>query len=170
MSILVYELIKTLEKEFHLLGSLFNLMQIEKKIIVDNRKEELKQNISAQEKFVKDIADCETDRQIIMIDIALEMNAQSDNLTLDNLIKCMPAPLNTKLMQLKDLISQRMKDIKKLKDVNTQLIKHALNYISFSLEALSDAINKSQKNDIYTPYGQRLFIVNNNHQILNYNA
>ena len=168
---LINDLINNLEKEFHLLGSLFNLLQMEKKVIIANKKEQLKENISAQEKFIKDISECENIRQNIILNIAAQLNLpMPEKLNLENLLNFIPAPLNTKLHELKTMLNERIKNIKYIRDVNSQLIQHALSYISFSLEAFSDAINTSQKNEVYTPYGGRMFNVSDKYQLLNYNA
>lgn len=168
---LIDDLINIVEKEFHLLGSLLNLVLMAKKIIIANKKDQLKENLVAQEKFIKDISACEIIRQNIIINIACELNIPTpEKLNLENLINFVPEPLNLKLVQLKTMLIERIKNIKQIRDRNSLLIQHALNYISFSLEAFSDAINTSQKNEVYSPYGSRMFNPSDKYQLLNYNA
>lgn len=148
---LLNRLVELLEHEYEIFQNLLELSQKKTDIIVEGKVSELDKLVKLEQSIVLQISKLEAEREEIVKKIAQEFKIEDANLKISELKKYVNEE-NMKILE--EYQNKMMEVIDKLNHVNqlnSKLVKNALEYIEFSFNLLSNvnsSHNYTDKGDI----------------------
>ncbi|NLG89101.1 MAG: flagellar protein FlgN [Clostridiaceae bacterium] len=133
-------LIKVLEYEKRLYGRLLDLSEEKTSAVIKGELENL-QTITAKEQELSDelkkLADI---REKIIGQIGKSIGKYPDKITVNDLIGLVPDEYSGRLSKLSKSLKETVSKLKNKNDLNSHLIKNALDYVEFSLNLLMQPV------------------------------
>ncbi|HHV99313.1 MAG TPA: flagellar protein FlgN [Clostridiaceae bacterium] len=108
-------------------------------IIVNGKVDELDKITKLEKTLLSDIAKLERERETLVNKIAGEIGISPEQATMSELIRRLDKNETGKLEVLRKRVSEVLKELKRINELNSILIKNSLEYAEFSLNILSAA-------------------------------
>jgi len=144
MKAFLKKLIKLLEGEIGLYGSLLLVLQKEKRAIVDSSLEGLNRATKEKENLVLEIRILEEERSRIHQQLAERLQEAPHEITLTRLAGLADDPEASQLSTCQSSLSALMQSIQEINNANKTLVSHSLRLIRGSLNLLSHSRGSGQ--------------------------
>jgi len=124
-------------------ADIYNYLLVKSKektdIIINGKVDELDKITKLEKTLVSNLTKLERERETLVNKIAKELGVSSDQAKLSELTKKLDKNETGKLEELREKISEILKELKHVNDLNSTLIENSLEYTEFSLNILSAA-------------------------------
>jgi flagellar biosynthesis/type III secretory pathway chaperone len=125
---------------------LLSLGENKKQVIIDNNVDELNKIVSRESKLMKQIVESEQKRMNAIHDYLQQQGHSSSSaaLSISELIKLVfKADEKKALIDAQSALLETLVKLKKMNDINQQLIGQSLQYINFSLDIIAPSENEA---------------------------
>ncbi len=138
MAGLVYDFIDVIEKEIEYYDMLIDHAKDKTQIIINNEVEKLQEVTSSEQLITSKLLKAEKQREVLLEDICLVLNIPSKNCTIDQLVEKIKNSMeeSEKLINIKNKVTDKISELKKLNDKNRILIDQSIEFINFTLNAV----------------------------------
>ncbi|HCC07866.1 MAG TPA: hypothetical protein DEP72_06890 [Clostridiales bacterium] len=152
---LIYDLIDILEKESEYYSELLNKSKEKTQIVIENDVDKIRQIASEEQIIASKVIKLEKQRDNIISDICLVLNATKKNFTITKLIEKLDNSENEqkRLIEIREEIICKINELKRVNEKNKLLIEQALGLVDFTLNAINS--KREYKNNDYK-YGGKL--------------
>lgn len=132
-------LINNLSKIYDLQLDMKKLVKHKKDILINGKIDELSKIVQQESVWIKQIKDLEEDRIKIISKLAEGSSIASTDSTITDLINnnLISSPEKEQLKDIHDKLKNLLEEIKKENEINSQLIKQSLNFVSHSLKTIT---------------------------------
>ena len=131
------ELFKIVEKETEIYSSILKLSKEKTDIIVAGKVGELDSMVKVEQSLMFEIMKLEDQRESILEKVAAHINVRKDEFNLSVLMQHLNVPLKEKVNIYQKNMMGIMDELKNTNDLNSKLIKQALEYVDFSLNVMT---------------------------------
>ncbi len=145
------QLLRTFDKQITTYNDMLKLANKKTRVVIESKISELDELLKIEQDLILKIADIENKRAEIVNKIAEALKIDKKNLNVTKLIKLIENPLKTELQQKQRLMLDVLDKVKNANELNRKLIQHALEYIEFSINVMT---NTSIPNTTYQKQGQ----------------
>ncbi|OGO84941.1 MAG: hypothetical protein A2Y22_05575 [Clostridiales bacterium GWD2_32_59] len=136
---LIYDLIDILEKESEYYSELLTKSKEKTRIIIENDVDKISEVTNEEQMMASKVMRLEKQRECIISDICLVLNANKKNFTITKLIEKLDNSENEqkRLIEIKREIIHKVNDLKKSNEKNKLLVAQALGLVNFTLNAIN---------------------------------
>lgn len=134
------KIIEILDSEKAIHEELLNLAKEKKEILIKNDIDSLNSIVKRESELVNNIKELEEKREDSVQVISKEIGVGAENLTLSEMAKHAIGIQKNKLLQLKDELSEVVKQLSDYNDINKELLATHLNYTFFSLNIMAQGV------------------------------
>lgn len=138
-TLVVDKLFEILKKEIEIYGSLEQISSRKTDIIVEGKVSELENIVKLEQSMVVKIAKLEDKREQIVNQLSEQLNIQSSEVTISELVKYLGDEQAEKLKSFQDKMVSTLNKLKDANQLNSKLIKNSLDYIDFSINLITAA-------------------------------
>lgn len=131
------KLIDVLEEERVLYRDILELSRHKTGTIVEGKVAELEQLTGVEQKLMLSVGGLEQQREETVKQLTRRLNISADELSISTAINQAGNGFGDRLKELKDDISEILKELKNVNDLNSQLIEKSLEYIDFSINIIA---------------------------------
>lgn len=135
---MIARLVDLIKREEGQLHGFLDLLELQKKLLVENKVEEFEDSVRQQEELIEDIRQLEKERIVLVSEIARNMEVKEDELTLTRLVEMSLGQISDELKDAKKTMTQLVDRIQRANQVNQYLIKRSLNRTQRSIDFLID--------------------------------
>lgn len=135
---MIARLVDVIKREESRLHEFLDLLEHQKKMLVENRVEEFENTVRQQEDLIELIKQLEQERIQLVNDLAKNMDVNEDELTLTRLVEMSLGQVSHELKDAKKTMTQLVERIHRANQVNQYLIKRSLNRTQRSIDFLID--------------------------------
>lgn len=135
---MIARLVDVIKREESRLHEFLDLLEHQKKMLVENRVEEFENTVRQQEELIELIKQLEQERIQLVNDLAKNMDVNEDELTLTRLVEMSLGQVSHELKDAKKTMTQLVERIHRANQVNQYLIKRSLNRTQRSIDFLID--------------------------------
>lgn len=133
------ELFAIVEKETEIYGSILKLSKEKTDIIVAGKVSELENMVKVEQALMFEIMKLEDQRESVLEKVAAHINVKKDDFNLSILMQHLEPSLKEKVSVYQKKMVGVMDDLKNTNELNSKLIKQALEYVDFSLNVMTSA-------------------------------
>jgi len=135
---MIASLIDVIKREEGHLHEFLDLLEDQKKMLVENRVAEFEESVQKQETLIESIRSLEKERIALVGQIAENMDVREDQVTITRLVEMSLGQVSVELKEAKKSMTQLVDKIKRANQVNQYLIKRSLNRAQRSIDLLID--------------------------------
>ena len=139
MEKLLQELLDILKAKHTHFQDFLDLIKKEREVIIRNKTEELQKMIGTQERILENTSQLEESRIKVVEKMAAKLKVKPADLTMSRIIEETKEPLKSRCKDIYEQISKTLEEIERVNKINAELVKGSLDYIDFSLKALTKA-------------------------------
>ncbi len=141
MDCLINELISVLDNEVVLYEDILKMSKDKTTVIVEGKVNELEKIIRSEQSLILQMSKIENQREILINKISKVMNQKPEELTLSFLIENSNKEQGEKLKSRQQGLSNILRELGNVNQLNSQLIRSSLDYINFSLNLFASVDN-----------------------------
>lgn len=138
MESLLTRLIEILEEENRIYKDILDISRRKTQIIVDGKVKDLDRLTRTEQQMVVTVGRLEKERQEIVQKIAGSMDIVEDEISIDLLNDRLNGEIKDRLSGVKEEIAITLDELKRVNDLNSQLVKKSLEYIDFTINLITD--------------------------------
>ena len=156
MASIIEELIEVLEDTTGCYENLLQMANNKTDVIIKGDVPSLQTLTDEEQSVAGRLLRLEKKRIELIDDICLVTNKSSESMTVSALIELIPSdkPERTKLQDVSSRMIKVVEDVKKVNDINQQLLKESLDFVSFTMNAIQSSSSQNAGNG-YEKKGQR---------------
>ncbi len=143
MEALSVRLIEILEEENRVYSDILDISRRKTRIIVDGKVDQLDRLTRTEQQMVIGIGRLEKEREGIIRQLAGHMGVERKDINIDMLRDRLRGGLKDRLSKAKDEIGKTLDELKKVNELNSQLIQKSLEYIDFSINLIAGDASRS---------------------------
>jgi flagellar biosynthesis/type III secretory pathway chaperone len=156
MASIIEELIEVLEDTTGCYENLLQMANNKTDVIIKGDVPSLQTLTDEEQSVAGRLLRLEKKRIELIEDICLVTNKKSKDMTVSSLIELIPSdkPENIKLYNVSMRMMEIVHDVKKVNDINQQLLVESLDFVNFTMNAIQSASSQNSGNG-YEKKGQR---------------
>ena len=153
----VESLIQVLEQEAKSYEYVLMLSKQKTDVIIKNKVTELENIVKTEHSLTIKLGKLEAMRENYIMNIAEFIKKDASNITISELIKYIEFKLAKRLKSIQEKIMSIIKELKKVNELNKELIKNSLDYLNFSLNLITTvgAVNNNYGNNGQISQGKK---------------
>lgn len=131
------QILEIVERELQIYEEIFKLSEEKRKALVEGKATELDRIVRAEQKFTSEVIGLEKKRDQILQEAVTSGVIGPEDTTVSNLVKNMEPELSEELQSKSVALVDLLGKIRKLNDLNGELIKQSLDYIEYTVNIIS---------------------------------
>jgi len=136
-TVMIDKLIEILNKEVAVYEGVLKLAKNKTDVIIAGKVSELEGITKLEQSSIITLSKLEEEREVLVGQLATELNIEPSELTLKILIKQLAKEQSKKLKSSIDVLPKIFNDLRNVNDLNSKLIRSSLDYIDFSMNVLT---------------------------------
>lgn len=137
-------LLDVLEEIYQSQLEIVEIAEHKKEALINSDLEELSKLIKQESSWIKKISKLEEERVSTIKLYFKDKDAEPDNLTITQLIDYVKSPIEkNKLIDINQRLTKTLNDIEQLNELNTQLIEQSLEFISNTINLITEESRQS---------------------------
>ncbi len=136
---LILDLIGILEQENRVYDDILKISKNKTNIIIEGKVSELESIVKLEQSLVLQMGKLESQREEMIEKMSGFLKVDPADITITELMKYLEPGQAMKLKGVQDKLGNTLKELKGANELNSKLIKNSLDYISFSVNILTDA-------------------------------
>jgi len=132
-------LLGLLKEEMAIYEILLELATKKTDIIIHGKIKELDETVQMERNFIKKLVELEEKRES-----TLKEMGKGEGVTISEVIKSLPLEEAAQFNNVKERLSAVLKELEQRNDLNMALIEQALEYVNYSIKAISEALEEDK--------------------------
>ncbi|TCO67597.1 flagellar protein FlgN [Caldanaerobacter subterraneus] len=132
-------LLGLLKEEMAIYEILLELATKKTDIIIHGKIKELDETVQMERNFIKKLVELEEKREN-----TLKEMGKGEGVTISEVIKSLPLEEAAQFNNVKERLSAVLKELEQRNDLNMALIEQALEYVNYSIKAISEALEEDK--------------------------
>ncbi|MEW9081671.1 flagellar protein FlgN [Caldanaerobacter subterraneus] len=132
-------LLGLLKEEMAIYEILLELATKKTDIIIHGKIKELDETVQMERNFIKKLVELEEKRES-----TLKEMGKGEGVTISEVIKSLPLEEAAQFNNVKERLSAVLKELEQRNDLNMVLIEQALEYVNYSIKAISEALEEDK--------------------------
>lgn len=132
-------LLGLLKEEMAIYEILLELATKKTDIIIHGKIKELDETVQMERNFIKKLVELEEKRESTLKEMGKE-----EGVTISEVIKSLPLEEAAQFNNVKERLSAVLKELEQRNDLNMALIEQALEYVNYSIKAISEALEEDK--------------------------
>lgn len=132
-------LLGLLKEEMAIYEILLELATKKTDIIIHGKIKELDETVQMERNFIKKLVELEEKRESTLKEMGKE-----EGVTISEVIKSLPLEEAMEFNNVKERLSAVLKELEQRNDLNMALIEQALEYVNYSIKAISEALEEDK--------------------------
>ncbi|NNG67700.1 flagellar protein FlgN [Caldanaerobacter subterraneus] len=132
-------LLGLLKEEMAIYEILLELATKKTDIIIHGKIKELDETVQMERNFIKKLVELEEKREN-----TLKEMGKGEGVTISEVIKSLPLEEAMEFNNVKERLSAVLKELEQRNDLNMALIEQALEYVNYSIKAISEALEEDK--------------------------
>jgi flagellar biosynthesis/type III secretory pathway chaperone len=132
-------LLGLLKEEMAIYEILLELATKKTDIIIHGKIKELDETVQMERNFIKKLVELEEKRES-----TLKEMGKGEGVTISEVIKSLPLEEAMEFNNVKERLSAVLKELEQRNDLNMALIEQALEYVNYSIKAISEALEEDK--------------------------